>query len=60
MVMKKSRATAGLPATASPDRPAGRPRLSPPPVREITPEAGIEIRSTPPEEMNLSPLDTVA
>lgn len=29
-----------------------------PPVREVTPETGIEIRSTPPDQMNLYPLDT--
>lgn len=29
-----------------------------PPIREVTPEAGIEIRSTPRAEMNLYPLDT--
>lgn len=29
-----------------------------PPLREVTPETQIEIRSTPVEEMNLYPLDT--
>jgi 7-cyano-7-deazaguanine reductase len=29
-----------------------------PPLREVTPEAKLEIRSTPNEEMNLYPLDT--
>ena len=37
-----------------------RPGKNLPPIKEITPEAGIEIRSTPPEEMNLYPLDTFA
>lgn len=60
MATKKSRVTGSLLATASPDLPVGRSRRSAPPVREITPEAGIEIRSTPPEEMNLYPLDTFA
>lgn len=35
-----------------------RPNRPLPAVREITPEAKIEIRSTPREEMNLYPLDT--
>lgn len=60
MATKKRRSAASLPETASSDLPARQPRHSPPPIREITPEAGIEIRSTPPEEMNLYPLDTFA
>jgi 7-cyano-7-deazaguanine reductase len=31
-----------------------------PPLREITPETHLEIRSTPKDEMNLHPLDTFA
>lgn len=31
-----------------------------PPLREVTPETMLEIRSTPRAEMNLSPLDTFA
>lgn len=31
-----------------------------PPLREITPESRLEIRSTPTAEMNLHPLDTFA
>ncbi len=31
-----------------------------PPIKEITPETQLEIRSTPVEEMNLYPLDTFA
>lgn len=31
-----------------------------PPIAEVTPTQHIEIRSTPPEEMNLFPLDTFA
>jgi|SRR5262245_5395482 len=31
-----------------------------PPLREVTPETGLKIRSTPREEMNLYPLDTFA
>jgi 7-cyano-7-deazaguanine reductase len=31
-----------------------------PPVKEITPATQLEIRSTPPEEMKLYPLDTFA
>ncbi len=60
MATKKRRSAASLPEAASSDLPARQLRHSTPPVREITPEAGIEIRSTPPEEMNLYPLDTFA
>ncbi len=31
-----------------------------PPIKEITPQTHLEIRSTPAEEMKLSPLDTFA
>ena len=60
MATKKRGTTGSLPVAASRDLPAGRGSHSLPAVREITPKAGIEIRSTPQEEMNLYPLDTFA
>jgi 7-cyano-7-deazaguanine reductase len=49
---KKVKSKAIRPLGAAP-RPAPRP-----PLREVTPEAQLEIRSTPKEKMNLYPLDT--